>query len=215
MTIIPDILKVFACILLVPIISLIINFIFSISPLKSLKSVFTILVAPGIVVHEASHILFCKILGARVVDVTYFKPHGPGFQSYVRIEEIESFLKVFFIGVAPAIVNSFLVYLVLKIYALNILNFSLTIYLMFSLIVGAKPGIQDILVAFNVAAKHPLRFLSEFFALISPLISIFAYQCFQTAFNINLSLTGELTLITLSFSPILYILFYRGKGSRF
>jgi len=215
MTIMPEIFKIFTCILIVPIISLIINFIFSIGPLKSLKNIFIILVVPGIVIHEASHILFCKILGTRVVSVTYFKPHSSGFQSYVRTEEIESFLKVFFIGIAPAIVNSLSVYLILKLYTLNILNLPLALYLMFSLIVGAKPSIQDIFVAFSVAAKYPLRVLSEFFALISPLASIFTYQYLQTAFNINLNLTGELTLLVLSFSPILYILFYKGEGGRF
>jgi len=60
-----------------------------------------------------------------------------------------------------------------------------------------------------------LRVLSEFFALISPLASIFTYQYLQTAFNINLNLTGELTLLVFSFSPILYILFYKGEGGRF
>ncbi len=215
MTILPYVLELFTFILFVPLISLIINFILFLKPLKVLKNVISLMFAPGIAIHEASHLFFCKILGTKIVDITYFKPYVCGFQGYVKTEEIESFLKAFLIGIAPAIVNSLLVYLVLKLYVLNFLNPFLTAYLMFSLIIGARPSIQDILTAFSVAAKYPSRFLSELLALVSPLASIFTYHYFQTLLGLNLGITGEVALTVLLFGPILYILFHREEGGRY
>lgn len=215
MTMLSYVFEVFVFILLVPLISLTINFILSLKPLKSLKNVLSLLFILGIAVHEASHLLFCKILGAKIIDVAYFKPQSSGFQGYVKTEKIESFLKTGLISIAPTIVNSLLVYLVVKLYTLNFLNFFLTIYLVFSLVVGAKPSIQDILIAFSVAAKCPLRFLTELLALAVPFVSILTYQYFQASFNANIGLTGELFLVFLSFSPILYVLLYGGEGGRY
>jgi len=215
MNVLSYVFEVFVFILFVPLISLIINFILSLKPLKFLKNVFSFLFILGVAVHEASHLLFCKILGTKIIDIAYFKPQSSGFQGYVKTEEIESFLKAVLIGIAPAIINSLLVYLVLKLYSLNFLNFFLTIYLIFSLIVGAKPSIQDILIALSVAAKYPSRFLTELLALSTPFASIFTYQYFQIAFNANIGLTGELFLAVLSFSPILYVLLCGSEGGRY
>ena len=86
---------------------------------------------------------------------------------------------------------------------------------MFSLIIGARPSIQDILTAFSVAAKYPSRFLGELLALVSPLASIFTYHYFQTLLGLNLGITGEVALTVLLFGPILYILFHREEGGRY
>lgn len=63
-----------------------------------------ILTFPGIIVHEAAHLLFCKLGGVAVKEVCYFRIGNPA--GYVVHEEIEDFTSAFFVSVGPFIINS-------------------------------------------------------------------------------------------------------------
>ena len=61
---------------------------------------------PGVIVHEAAHLLFCKLRRVAVFDVCFFRVGNPA--GYVIHEPPTSFTSSFLIAVGPFIVNSLL-----------------------------------------------------------------------------------------------------------
>jgi len=61
---------------------------------------------PGVIVHEAAHMLFCRLRGLAVLDVCFFRVGNPA--GYVIHEETEDFNTAFLVSVGPLIVNSIL-----------------------------------------------------------------------------------------------------------
>jgi hypothetical protein len=66
----------------------------------------SILTFPGVIVHEAAHMLFCRLRGVAVLDVCFFRVGNPA--GYVLHERTESFTTSFLVCVGPFIVNSLL-----------------------------------------------------------------------------------------------------------
>lgn len=112
------IVMILSVIVIVSVLSILLEFLFSVfdvvitiwitaNSMLNLLAIFDILYIltfPGIIFHETSHYLMCRILGVRVREVKFFKlGHVLG---YVRHEEVESFTKNFLIIVAPFIGNS-------------------------------------------------------------------------------------------------------------
>jgi hypothetical protein len=65
-----------------------------------------LLTFPGVIIHEAAHMLFCKLGRVAVFDVCYFRFGNPA--GYVVHEKSTSFHTAFLISVGPFIVNSIL-----------------------------------------------------------------------------------------------------------
>jgi hypothetical protein len=65
-----------------------------------------LLTFPGVIIHEAAHMLFCKLGGVAVLDVCFFRVGNPA--GYVVHEEPRNFRTAFLISVGPFIVNSLL-----------------------------------------------------------------------------------------------------------
>jgi hypothetical protein len=61
---------------------------------------------PGVIIHEAAHMLFCKLGRVAVFDVCYFRFGNPA--GYVVHEPPQNFGTAFLISVGPFIVNSLL-----------------------------------------------------------------------------------------------------------
>jgi len=61
---------------------------------------------PGVIVHEAAHMLFCRLRGVVVLDVCFFRVGNPA--GYVVHEEIHDFNTSFLVCVGPLLVNSVL-----------------------------------------------------------------------------------------------------------
>jgi hypothetical protein len=61
---------------------------------------------PGVIVHEAAHLLFCRISGVAVFDVCFFRTKNPA--GYVIHEQTDNFNKTFLISMGPFFVNTFL-----------------------------------------------------------------------------------------------------------
>ena len=74
-----------------------------------------ILSAPGVMVHELAHALFCLVSGVRIRKIVLFRINkNPG---YVIHDEPNSVIKAFLIAVGPLIVNSYLsLYLFTKVF---------------------------------------------------------------------------------------------------
>ena len=61
---------------------------------------------PGVIVHEAAHLFFCKLRRVAVFDVCFFRIGNPA--GYVIHEPPESFTSSFLISVGPLLINSLL-----------------------------------------------------------------------------------------------------------
>jgi hypothetical protein len=61
---------------------------------------------PGIIIHEAGHLLFCRLRKVAVLEVCYLRLANP--PGYVIHERVENFQSSFLISVGPFILNSVL-----------------------------------------------------------------------------------------------------------
>ena len=61
---------------------------------------------PGVIVHEAAHMFFCKLRRVAVLDVCFFRVGNPA--GYVIHEEVDNFTSAFLICVGPLLINSLL-----------------------------------------------------------------------------------------------------------
>lgn len=59
---------------------------------------------PGVIVHEAAHMLFCRLRGLAILDVCFFRVGNPA--GYVIHEETDDFTSAFLVSVGPLLVNS-------------------------------------------------------------------------------------------------------------
>ncbi len=66
----------------------------------------SILTFPGVIVHEAAHLLFCKLRKVPVLEVCFFRFGNPA--GYVVHAETDSFATTFLVSVGPFFVNSLL-----------------------------------------------------------------------------------------------------------
>ena len=65
-----------------------------------------IVTLPGVVLHEAAHMFFCKLRGVAIFDVCFFRVGNPA--GYVIHEEIEDFTSAFWVAMGPLVANSLL-----------------------------------------------------------------------------------------------------------
>ena len=65
---------------------------------------------PGVIVHEAAHMFFCKARHVAVFDMCFFRIGNP--VGYIIHEEIEDFTSAFLVCVGPLLINSVLCVLI-------------------------------------------------------------------------------------------------------
>jgi hypothetical protein len=68
--------------------------------------VITVLTFPGVIVHEAAHMLFCRITRLAIFDVRFFRFGNPA--GYVVHEATSDLRKAFLVSMGPFFVNSVL-----------------------------------------------------------------------------------------------------------
>lgn len=125
---------------------------------------------PGVIVHEAAHMLFCRLRGVAILDVCFFRFGNPS--GYVVHEEPADFTTAFLISVGPLFVNTVLcmlicfpIYLPIQVYhAGSPLNYVL-LWLGVSIGMNAFPSIPDANNLFHHARKawrsmNPLAIVS-------------------------------------------------------
>ncbi len=61
---------------------------------------------PGVIIHEAAHLLFCRMFKVAVFDVCYFRTGNPA--GYVLHEPVHDFKAAWFISMGPFFVNTVL-----------------------------------------------------------------------------------------------------------
>ena len=65
---------------------------------------------PGVIVHEAAHMFFCKLRGVAIFDVCFFRFGNPA--GYVVHEKPKDFTTAFLIALGPFFINSLLCILI-------------------------------------------------------------------------------------------------------
>jgi hypothetical protein len=68
--------------------------------------IITLLTFPGVIVHEAAHMLFCRLRHVAIFDVCFFRVGNPS--GYVIHEPTDNFLSMWLVAMGPFIVNSLL-----------------------------------------------------------------------------------------------------------
>jgi hypothetical protein len=129
-----------------------------------------LLTFPGVIIHEAAHMLFCKLGRVAVLDVCFFRFGNPA--GYVVHEEPKKFSTAFLISVGPFIINSlvcillcFPAFVPVRIFdRADPISYFL-LWLGLSIGMHAFPSTQDANVLWHYARKassnfHPLAILS-------------------------------------------------------
>lgn len=125
---------------------------------------------PGVIVHEAAHMLFCRIRQVAVLDVCFIRIGNPS--GYVIHEAAPDFTSHFLISVGPFIVNTVLCFVLcfpafLRFRAFNMADPLSVLLLWLGISIGmhAFPSNQDassLLKSAKVSIKklHPLAIIS-------------------------------------------------------
>lgn len=66
----------------------------------------TLLTFPGVIVHEAAHMLFCRLRRVAIFDACFFRFGNTA--GYVVHEQVQDFTSIFLISMGPFFVNSLL-----------------------------------------------------------------------------------------------------------
>jgi len=66
----------------------------------------SIVTFPGVIVHEAAHMLFCRLFGLAIFDVCFFRVGNPA--GYVVHERTRDFKTAFFVSMGPFLLNTLL-----------------------------------------------------------------------------------------------------------
>ena len=61
---------------------------------------------PGVIIHEAGHLFFCRLFKLQVFDVCFFRFGNPA--GYVVHQEIHDFRAQFFVSMGPFFANTLL-----------------------------------------------------------------------------------------------------------
>jgi hypothetical protein len=125
---------------------------------------------PGVIVHEAAHMFFCRVRGVPVIDVCFFRIGNPC--GYVAHGEVKDFTSSFLISVGPFFINSLLCIVLcfpafapVRVFGLEDPLSYVLIYLGVSIGMHAFPSTQDAAVLWRDAKKaagtmNPLAVLS-------------------------------------------------------
>lgn len=167
--------------------------------------VIALLTFPGVIVHEAAHMLFCRLRKVAVLDVCFFRFGNPS--GYVIHEPTEDFTSVFLISVGPFLLNSLLC-LVFCFPALvpvrifdhvDILSMIL-IWLGISIGMHAFPSTQDAQNLWNQAKQaarnfNPLAILSFPLVVLIYVANLLSFFWFDTIYGFAIGLLLPLLIL--------------------
>lgn len=141
---------------------------------------------PGVIVHEAAHMFFCKLRRVAVLEVCFFRLGNPS--GYVIHEKVDDFKTTFLIAVGPFILNSLLCVLIcfpaffpVRIFGVNHPLSYLLLWLGISIGMHAFPSNQDAKVLYE-QAKVEARSMNVLAILSLPLVLLIYVANFLSIF---------------------------------
>lgn len=146
------------------IISLVSFQIISMTRLRALWPLINVLLIPGIVVHEAGHYIMCRSLGVKVNKVHLLKFEKKRFTGSIEAAEVQNtFLKPFLIAIAPSLINTIFVCLLILVapfFAESWINLLLGWFAV-ALVLECGPSSADLAHALRPIVKYPRSTLRE------------------------------------------------------
>ena len=135
--------------------------------------------APGIIIHEFSHELFCVLSGVKVFKVKYLQLKNPA--GYVEHAQPRNFIQAFFISVGPFIFGTLLSFGVFLFVLLSFkVNTDITLFKFLQLIIGlwfgfsismaCFPSTGDAHVLLMEANRHLFHRCNPFAILLYPFV---------------------------------------------
>jgi hypothetical protein len=168
-----------------------------------------IITFPGVIVHEAAHMLFCRLRGVAVLDVRFLQFKNPA--GYVLHETTENFTSNFLIAIGPFIVNTslclffcFPAFLRVRVFDLADPLSYLMIWLGVSIGMHSFPSMGDATNLWHAAAKaarrlNPLAILSFPIVILIYIANVLSVVWFDYLYGIAVGLMlPELLLKKLS-----------------
>ena len=133
---------------------------------------------PGVIVHEAAHLLFCRLCRVAVFKVCFFQLRNPA--GYVIHEQTDDFKKTFLISMGPFFINTLLCILFcsaafLPVWELKINDYLAYFFYWLGLSIGmqAFPSTQDLSHIWKLAPQAVKR--GNWLAIVSYPIVILLY----------------------------------------
>jgi hypothetical protein len=118
---------------------------------------------PGVIVHEAAHMLFCRLRRVPILDVCFFRFGNPA--GYVIHQEPDNFVSTFLIATGPFFVNSLLcmffcfpAIVPLRVFGQEDPISYFVMWLGVSIGMHAFPSTQDASTLWRQAREHAARF---------------------------------------------------------
>jgi hypothetical protein len=138
--------------------------------------IIALLTFPGVIVHEAGHLFFCKMFRLQVRDVCFFRFGNPS--GYVIHEKTDNFKAIFFVSLGPFFANTLLCVIFctaafLPIWELKVRDPLAYFYYWLGISIGmhAFPSTADLSNLWQVAPSHARR--GNMLAIVSlPLIAV-------------------------------------------
>ncbi|HWW60392.1 MAG TPA: metalloprotease family protein [Thermoanaerobaculia bacterium] len=132
---------------------------------------------PGVIVHEAAHLLFCKLRRVAVFKVCFFRFGNPA--GYVIHEETDNFTSAFLISFGPFFINSALCILIclpalapMRLFGLDQPLSYLLMWLGISIGAHAFPSTHDAQCVWRLA-KREARKMNALALLSLPMVGLF------------------------------------------
>ncbi len=153
---------------------------------------------PGVIVHEAAHMLFCRLTGTAVLDVKFLQFENP--PGYVIHEAPRTFTGNFLISIGPFIVNTLMCLLIcfpafmrVRIFNLGDPLSYLLLWLGVSVGMHAFPSNQDassLWQAAGQAAKgmHPLALISYPLVIVIYIANVLRFFWFDYIYGLAIGL---------------------------
>ena len=142
--------------------------------------IFIIFSAPGVMVHEFSHVVFCLLMNVRIYKVCYFQLGNPA--GYVEHQRPKNFIQAFFISVGPLILGAVLsiLFFLFSIYsvmhfpinALTIAEALISFWFALAIAMNSFPSDGDAKVLLSETNHHVLQRFNPLAIIVYPFILI-------------------------------------------
>lgn len=122
--------------------------------------IFRLSMAPGVIIHELSHALFCVFSGVKIYKMRLFSLNKRNkIAGFVTHAEPDSFLQNFFITFGPFLINSFITLFLFSLIKAPYLVWQNTFFLWLGLTIGlqAIPSTGDAKSLVSTANRRILR----------------------------------------------------------
>ena len=155
-----------------------------------LGTILRYLAFPGVVLHEVCHDLMCRAMGIRVLEhhISLSRRRGVNGGVVVDASQIPSFVHGFLVSLAPLLLLSLILYLLIVFWVFAPMDGVLKIYFAYCLFIGLPPSRADLHLLSSVARRTPRQTVSEVGLVSIPLLMVGGYIWLCVAMQVYFSI---------------------------